>query len=124
RLPTTVTPEHYDLAFVVDLAHERFEGTETIRVNVTEPTPRIVLNAAELRFHSVSVGTGSAAQTATVTLDEGAQTATFTVPRPIARGSTEIHVRYSGILNHQLRGFYASEANGRKYAVTQFESTD
>jgi aminopeptidase N len=124
RLPTTVTPEHYDLGFVVDLARERFEGTETIRVRVAEPTSEIVLNAIELQFKSVTVGAGAAAQTATVTLDEAKQTATFTVPKPIARGSTEIHVRYSGILNHQLRGFYASEANGRKYAVTQFESTD
>src|SRR5258705_13117892 len=34
RLPAVVTPEHYDLAFVVDLGRERFDGTETIRVNV------------------------------------------------------------------------------------------
>ena len=38
RLPTIVRPLHYDLAFVVDLAHERFDGTETIRVQVAEPT--------------------------------------------------------------------------------------
>src|SRR5262245_40146354 len=124
RLPTIVTPEHYDLSFVVDLARERFEGTETIRVTVAEPTSRIVLNAIDLQFKSVTIGVGAAAQTATVTLDEAKQTATFTVPQPIAKGATEIHVRYSGILNHQLRGFYASEAKGRKYAVTQFESTD
>jgi aminopeptidase N len=124
RLPTNITPEHYDLAFVVDLARERFEGTETIRVRLAEPTSQIVLNAIELQFKSVTVGAGPTAQTATVTLDEAKQTATLTVPRPIASGSTEIHVRYSGILNHQLRGFYASEANSRKYAVTQFESTD
>ena len=28
RLPTTVVPEHYDLAFDVDLATARFEGVE------------------------------------------------------------------------------------------------
>src|SRR5215510_2560194 len=124
RLPATVTPEHYDLAFVVDLAHERFEGTETIRVRIAAPTSRIVLNALELQFRSVTIGSGPSAQTATVALDEAAQTAAFTVPHEIVKGSAEIHVRYSGILNHQLRGFYASEANGRKYAVTQFESAD
>src|SRR4030095_15187088 len=102
RLPTSIIPEHYDLAFAVDLPRERFEGTETIRVRVAEPTSHIVLNAIELQFKSVTIGAGAAAQTGTVTLDEAKQTATFTVPRPIARGSTEIHVRYSGILNHQL----------------------
>src|SRR2546427_32993 len=124
RLPTIVTPEHYDLAFVVDLTRERFEGTETIGVRIAEPTTRIVLNAIDLQIRDVTFGAGSAAQKATVTRDEANQTATFTVPRPLAKGPSEIHVRFSGVLNHQLRGFYASEANGRKYAVTQFESTD
>ena len=124
RVPGTVTPTHYDLAFVVDLERERFEGTETIRVEVAEPTPRIVLNAVDITFHEVTVGTGDAAQKATVALDEGKQTATFTVPRPIPRGAADIHVRYSGVLNSQLRGFYISRTKARKYAVTQFESTD
>ena len=50
RLPTTVTPEHYNLAFDVDLARARFEGAETIRVTLTEPAARIVLHAVEMRF--------------------------------------------------------------------------
>src|SRR3954468_15752371 len=53
RLPATVTPEHYDLAFVVDLARERFEGTETIRVKVAEPTARVVLHAVDLELRQV-----------------------------------------------------------------------
>jgi len=59
-----------------------------------------------------------------VALDESAQTATLTVPQPIARGATEIHIRYTGILNDKLRGFYTSKGPKRSYAVTQFESTD
>ncbi|HEX3633093.1 MAG TPA: hypothetical protein VHZ01_11345, partial [Casimicrobiaceae bacterium] len=43
RLPTLVSPSHYDLAFSVDLNRERFEGTETIRVQVNEPTSKVVL---------------------------------------------------------------------------------
>ena len=124
RLPTIVKPSHYDLAFVVDLARERLEGTETIQVEVAEPTARIVLNAFEIRFIEVTIGTGPTAQTATVALDEAAQTATFTVPRPLAKGTTDIHARFTGVLNTQLRGFYISKTKLRKYAVTQFESTD
>jgi aminopeptidase N len=124
RLPTTVIPSHYDLAFVVDLAGERFEGTETIRVQIAEPTRTVVLNAFDIQFREVTIGAGAASQTAKVTLDEAAQTATFTVPNVIATGATEIHVRYSGTLNSQLRGFYISKTKLRKYAVTQFESTD
>src|SRR5580765_3456488 len=124
RLPTIVTPSHYDLAFSVDLNRERFEGTETIRVEVAEPTARVVLHAFEIQFREVTIGTGPSAQTATVTLDEASQTAALTVAKPLAKGPTEISIRYSGILNTQLRGFYISKTKLRKYAVTQFESTD
>jgi aminopeptidase N len=124
RLPREIVPEHYDLAFVVDLARERFEGTETIRVEVAEPTARVVLHAVELDLRQVTIGDGAAAQTATVTLDAASQTATLSVAKPLAKGTTDIHIRYSGILNTQLRGFYISKTKLRKYAVTQFESTD
>src|SRR5713101_4296096 len=124
RLPAIVTPDHYDLAFVVDLGRERFEGTETIRVQVAEPTPRVVLHALDIQFREVTIGAGDSVQTATVTLDEKGQTATLTVPRPLAKGPAALHIRYAGILNSQLRGFYISKTKLRKYAVTQFESTD
>src|SRR3954469_642124 len=124
RLPTVVTPSHYDLKFTVDLPRERFEGTETIRVAVAEPTARVVLHASEITFREVTIGAGAAAQTAKVTLDEAAQTATLTVPKPLATGANEIHITFSGILNSQLRGFYISKTKLRKYAVTQFEATD
>ena len=124
RLPRTVTPDHYDLGFVVDLARERFEGTETIRVQVAEPTSRVVLHAVDLELREVTIGAGAAAQKAAVSQDEGAQTATLTVPKPITIGATEVHIRYSGVLNSQLRGFYISQTKQRKYAVTQFEATD
>jgi aminopeptidase N len=38
-----------------------------------------------------------------------------------AEGPVTIEVTYNGILNDKLRGFYLSEANGRKYAVSQME---
>jgi aminopeptidase N len=124
RLPTDIRPEHYDLAFTVDLARARFDGTETIRVEVAQPTARIVLHALELTLHDVTIGAGAAAQKASVTMDEKSQTATLTVSRPLDRGANEIHIRYTGVLNDQLRGFYVSKGRNRAYAVTQFESTD
>jgi aminopeptidase N len=124
RLPSNTVPEHYDLRFVVDIPGKRFDGTETIRVRISEPTTRIVLNAAEITFQEVTIGSGSTAQRATVTLDAEAETATLTVARPIDRGATDIHIAYSGVLNDKLRGFYISRGDARSYAVTQFESTD
>src|SRR5262245_9878398 len=124
RLPTTVTPEHYDLAFDVDLTGARFEGVETIKVVLAQPSRRIVLNALDLQFREVTIEVSGAAQKATVALNAATQTAALTVSREIPAGPAAIHVRYTGFLNDKLRGFYLSRANGRNYAVTQFESTD
>jgi aminopeptidase N len=124
RLPTTVVPEHYDLAFDVDLARARFGGTETIRVQLTEASRRIVLHALEIQFQEVTISAGGTTQRATVTLNAPTQTAALVVPRPVPKGPAEIHIRYTGVLNNELRGFYLSKGNGRNYAVTQLESTD
>ena len=124
RLPTTVKPDRYDLKFVVDLANARFDGVETIHVTVASPTPKVVLNAAEITFAEVTIGAGAAAQKASVSLNANDQTATLSVPQALAAGPTDIHIAYRGILNDQLRGFYLSKTKSRNYAVTQFEATD
>src|SRR4249920_351671 len=79
RLPVNVRPEHYTLAFDVDLANKRFEGTETIRVRLTQPASRIVLHAMDLEFREVSIRNGAATQTARVVLDKTTETATLIV---------------------------------------------
>jgi aminopeptidase N len=124
RLPGTAIPEHYDLWFAPDLKTETFRGRETIRVDLPKPTKSIVLHAAEIAFKDVRVTSGGQGQAATVTLDEKTETATLTVPKEMAAGPASIEITYTGILNDKLRGFYLSEANGRKYAVSQMEATD
>ena len=124
RLPGHVVPSHYNLGFAVDLARARFEGVETIRVEIGQPTRTVVLHAIEIAFRDVTITAGSATQKAAISLDEQQQTATFTVPRPLAKGPADIHITYTGILNDKLRGFYLSTDAGRRYAVTQLEATD
>jgi len=124
RLPRTAVPSHYDLTVTVDIPHARFEGVETIRVDVPASTTRIVMNAADITFRETSIRDGGASQKAAVALNAGAQTATLTVPRPVPAGAAEIRIAYSGVLNDKLRGFYLSKTASRNYAVTQFESTD
>ena len=124
RLPDGVTPSHYDLNFDVDIANARFNGTETIRVEIAQPTRVVTLNAAEITFRQVTIESGDGMQTATVSTDERRQVATLRVPRTIAKGLAQIRIAYSGILNDKLRGFYLSTEKDQRYAVTQFEATD
>ncbi|MDR3763781.1 MAG: M1 family metallopeptidase [Acidobacteriota bacterium] len=120
RLPNTVIPSSYDLTFAPDLATATFTGEETIHVRVAAPSAAIVLNASELKIDEATVGE----QKATVTLDEAKEQATLTLPAAVPAGETEIHLRFTGVLNDKLRGFYLSKSKRRNYAVTQFEATD
>ena len=124
RLPELATPDHYQLTIAVNFDKENFTGDETIDLRVLKPTPAIVLNAAEITFGEATITAGGKTQTAKVTPDEDKQMATLTFAQPLAAGPASLHIRYTGILNGQLRGLYLSKANNRKYAVSQLENTD
>jgi len=124
QLPAVAVPEHYDLHFTPDLSSATFAGEAHINVKLLQATTSITLNAAELEFLEASVTAGGAAQHAEVRLDAGSEQATLTVPQPIPAGSAAIDIRFKGILNDMLRGFYLSTGNGRRYATTQMEPTD
>ncbi len=119
RLPSGIHPEHYTLALTPDLKAATFAGTETVDLTLDHPSTTITLNAAEIKFLSVTAG----AQTAQVTLDEAKEQATFTFPQALS-GRATLDIRYTGILNDKLRGFYLSKTAKRNYAVSQFEPTD
>ncbi|MFZ0745728.1 MAG: M1 family metallopeptidase [Terracidiphilus sp.] len=124
RLPTTVLPQRYTLTLAPDLKAATFTGVESIAVVIKEPVNTITLNSAEIAFQSVTIKAAGMEQTATVTLDAQKQQATFTVPHTLPAGNATLSIRYTGILNNELRGFYLSKGDHRNYAVTQFEPTD
>jgi puromycin-sensitive aminopeptidase len=130
RLPTTVTPERYELKLTPDLSTWTFAGEENVSIHVREPVREIVLNAAELEFRSVSLrlrnGTVLQGRAALDTEDEQA---TLSFGDALPPGKCELQISFSGILNDKLHGFYRStykDAKGREKALasTQFESTD
>src|SRR6201996_2447527 len=124
RLPANVQPEHYTLRLTPDIDKATFSGEETIDVTLEQAADSITLNAAEIQFQSVTANNGKRDMKADVSLDEGKQQATFTFPGTLPAGPVKLKIAYTGILNDKLRGFYLSKAEGHRYAVTQFESTD
>ncbi len=125
RLPTNVMPVHYSLALTPDLKAATFTGRETIDVVIKQPTSAITLNAIELNLQSADVQWGDRHPlTGSVSYDTGKQQAMFTFPAAIPAGPATIRIRFTGILNNELRGFYLSKTAKRNYAVTQFEATD
>jgi aminopeptidase N/puromycin-sensitive aminopeptidase len=124
RLPQSVHPEHYSLILTPDLKAATFIGNETIDLTLAEPADRITLNALEIAFDGVTITAGDNKQEAVVSLDQDKQQATFSFPEKIPAGKAMLAIRYKGILNNELRGFYLSKTARRNYAVTQFEATD
>lgn len=130
RLPESVIPGRYQIRLTPDLTTWTFDGEENIAVQIHEPTSEIIVNAAELQIHAASVScAGSDNHTATVSLDADNEQARFSFAEVLGCGSWELQIRFSGILNDKLHGFYRSsykDAQGqdKPLASTQFESTD
>jgi aminopeptidase N len=125
RLPQVAVPENYNLTFAPDLNRGNFAGEETIQVKLLKPTSQIVLNSADIDVQDASITSDGATQKATLTFDKEKEMVTLAVEHPLASGLAAVHVRYTGILNSEMRGFYmGKDDQGRKYAATQFESTD
>ncbi|KIK68750.1 hypothetical protein GYMLUDRAFT_54320 [Collybiopsis luxurians FD-317 M1] len=139
RLPTDLSPTHYHLTLLTDLALHKFRGTAEIDLKVEKDTSSIVLNAADLQLADVSVtvaGAGSSSEETSVStfvpvsqsIDAINQRATFVFPTTFAAGSRlQLFIAFQGQLSGNLIGYYEGtwEHEGEKklYTVTQFEPT-
>ena len=130
-LPPGVRPTAYRLALTPDIEEFTFEGSETVDIDVIEPTTSITLNAIELDIHScvLTPNGGKSISPLSTTLDEKAETATFQFGERIPAGRAILEIEFTGELNDRLRGFYRSrytDVDGveRYLATTQFEPTD
>ncbi len=129
-LPATVRPIKYEVTLSPDLVACTFTGEETIDIEVRQSTAQIVLNAAELEIHEASLlRNGQQLPAERIDLDAEAETATLTFARPLPTGTMQLALRFSGVLNDKLRGFYRSDyllpdGTKRTMATTQFEAPD
>ncbi len=125
RLPEVARPDNYKLTFTPDIDKATFEGEETITLHLLKPASEITLNSADISFQDVSIASSGTTQKAKVTPLKEKEMVVLSVDKPLAVGPATIHITYSGILNSEMRGFYlGKDSQGRKYAATQFESTD
>jgi puromycin-sensitive aminopeptidase len=129
RLPRTVLPRRYALSLTPDLAAATFEGSVDVDVDVAEATREVVLNAIELEIDQAWVTTGGRRVDAAVTVDDETERATLTLDEDLPPGDAVVSLRFRGLLNDKLRGFYRStftddEGVERVIATTQFEATD
>ena len=142
RLPRTVLPESYALRLSPELDAATYTGEVTIKVKVLQPVDEIVLNALtvtdvgtpdEQRNMTVTEalvrrGNGTAF-TGTIVEEHKEERIRVKVNGTIGTGDWTLKLRFNGILNNKLKGFYRStykDESGAEQviATTQFESTD
>jgi puromycin-sensitive aminopeptidase len=113
----------------VDLEGAAFTGSVAARVDVSEDVREIVLNAAELDLTGAWVETADGRRLdAEVRLDEETERAHLTPPETLKAGPATVRMRFGGVLNDKLHGFYRTtytdhEGQPRVAASTQFEAT-
>jgi aminopeptidase N len=129
QLPRTVKPTHYDVSLVPNAAASSFAGKVRITVDVLTATTSITLNATDLAFSSVQlVASNGKALPAAIKVNAAAQTATFTFTQPIAKGSYQLALDYTGVIGTQANGLFSLDYDtpaGKKRALySQFENSD
>ena len=130
RLPANIIPERYEIKLTPDLAGATFAGEQKVFVQVLDPVRQIVVNAAELQFQAVAIrGPSGKVISGSTVLDSENERATFNFVETLNPGPWELEIKFSGILNDKLHGFYRStyrnpDGQEKTLASTQFESTD
>ncbi|MCJ1249998.1 hypothetical protein MMC30_007224 [Trapelia coarctata] len=142
-LPSHVKPINYDIS-IYDIEFGggfTYQGTVKIDLESERSTKEIVLNAHELKIHRAEIESREdGSQVAfNVSYDEAAQRAVFSFPEEITAGAKSVlEIRYSGVMNNVMAGFYRSRYKPAVPAVasvprneeyhfmfsTQFESCD
>ncbi|MBI2084635.1 MAG: M1 family metallopeptidase [Candidatus Aenigmarchaeota archaeon] len=125
QLPKGVAPTNYKLFFEIDLEKFKFRGKETIDLEISKPTDKIVLNARDLNIKNAAAMQKGDALVPKIKLENKKEIVSFKFGSKI-KGLVKLVVEFDGVLNDDLIGLYRSKytENGRtKYlATTQFEA--
>lgn len=125
-LPAAVTPSHYYIELTPDFELLTFLGNQNVSLTISEETKEITMHAKELIIESATYGEQSM-NSCSYNFKHNTVTIAFEDSLPIGTGT--LVLKFKGILNGDMNGFYKSsytDAKGNKKIVasTQFESLD
>ncbi|MHB8543499.1 MAG: M1 family metallopeptidase [Leptospirales bacterium] len=130
QLPRDIRPIHYDLLLVPDLERFTFDGEVSIQVEIYRNTLEFVLNASDLKIHKAHATVDGFDFPLWPEMDPEFERVIFRGTRLFeAETKAVLRIRFSGVLNDLLAGFYRSsyrspDGQERFLATTQFEATD
>ena len=129
KLPKRVRPADYAIWIKPDIKKLTFAGRETVKLNVEEGTPSLVLNAADLTVSDAQVDGKTIPKTA-IKSDAKNELLTITAPEELTPGEHTLALKFSGKINQFGRGLfygkYQEQGTGAQkiFLGTQFEATD
>lgn len=130
QLPLGVTPHHYDVSITPNAAALTFSAKARITLAVEQPTSSITLNANGIKFDSASLTSldDRMLQSATIKVNQHAQTATFSFARQVPKGRYKLALDYQGLIGQNSVGLFAvdydSPGGKRRGLYTQLASSD
>ncbi|KAI1808367.1 peptidase family M1-domain-containing protein [Daldinia bambusicola] len=130
-LPTNVIPRHYDVTLEPNFDKFTFEGKVLIDFDVQEDSKSISLHTLQIDIHSANIKSGDTivSSSSAITYDESKQVTSIELKDAIPKGKAQLEIKYSGLLNDQMAGFYRStykKPDGSEgiLATTQMEAND
>src|SRR5688572_4288305 len=129
QLPRNVRPTHYTISVVPHADKLAFDGKVAIRIEVLQPTDKVVLHAIDMTFANVVLNPENGkVRKPKVSTDADAQTATFTFDDQLPAGAYLLSMDYTGKIGTQANGLFAidyeNKAGKQRALYTQFEAAD
>ncbi|XP_035744089.1 uncharacterized protein LOC118451536 [Vespa mandarinia] len=134
RLSNNVIPIHYDIKLIPYLDEDNFtfDGETNVRFNLQKVTQTLDFHAKELTFDEtdtyVEGEDGQKYKPIVFTYVNATEIMKISFEKFMQKGLYTFHVKFTGILNDELSGFYRSSYtndNGERVwlATTQFQAT-
>src|SRR3989344_5460366 len=123
RLEPHFRPERYKIMLHPDLEKFTFNGEETIYFSLTKPDNKIILHAHELKIKlALLKNKAGEIRAKKINFDARSETATIFFHKKIPKGGGELELKFEGVLNDKMRGFYRSqfEHEGRTTYILAF----
>jgi aminopeptidase N len=132
NLPRNARPVHYRIDVRPDAQALTFSGTETITLDVFEPSEALTLNANELAIGSARLTPASGGTTIDLGVmpEPDMEQVRFVAPQPIQPGRYRLDLAYTGKINTQANGLFALDYPDKRTGetvrglFTQFEAPD
>ncbi len=120
-------PTNYSLTFYTDFTKLVFKCEEIVHIVMKKRSKTIILNSRELKIQEAYAEDREGRHDAEVKINEGEEKAVFGFKKSLS-GSIKLHIRFEGINNDKMYGFYRSTYRHRgkenTMLTTQFEPAD